>query len=192
MPEKVEVLKRERVFDEAIFRIERVTLRHERYDGTMSEPQIELNLDRGDSAAAVVHNRDKGTVLLIEQFRYATVENDSGWLHEIPAGMVENGEDPAGTIIREVAEETGYRIESLRFIGSFYLSPGGTSERIHLFYAPVRSADHTESGGGRREEGEDIRLLEEPLETVYQRLDRGEIKDAKTLIGLQWLRLRRD
>lgn len=189
MPERVDILRKNRVFDKQIFRIDEVELRHELYDGTMSEPLVRLSLDRGDSAAAVVYNTVDKTVLLTEQFRYSTSIKDSGWLREIPAGMVEDEENPAKAIIRELEEETGYRIGNLTYISTFYLSPGGTSERVHLFYAPVRPTDRTESGGGRREEGEDIKVLEVPVDILYRQMVLGEIKDAKTLIGLQWLKL---
>jgi ADP-ribose pyrophosphatase len=188
MPRRVEIINKTRAYDKYIFRIDEVTLRYETYAGAMKEV-TRLNLDRGDSAAALVHNRDRNTLLFTEQFRYSTYEKGPGWLLELPAGIVEDGEDPRITILRELEEEIGYRSSGLHLIATFYVSPGGTSERIHLYYIMVNDSDKVTDGGGLEHEGEDIRLVELPVAEIFRRMDHGEINDAKTLIGLQWLRL---
>ncbi len=188
MPRRVEIVSKNRVFEKYIFRIDEVTFRYESYAGAMHEV-TRLNLDRGDSAAAVVHNRDHNTLLFTEQFRYAAHEKGPGWLLELPAGIVEDGEDPRITILRELEEEIGYRSGGLHLIATFYVSPGGTSERIHLYYIMVNDTDKVADGGGLAHEGEDIRLVELTISEAFRRMDHGEISDAKTLIGLQWLRL---
>lgn len=190
--ENVEIIEREIVFKKAIFKIEQARLRHRRYDGSMSKPIMRLNLERGDSVAMLLHDRAAGTVVLTEQFRYPTYAKGPGWLLELPAGMVEDDEDPIKTAYREIVEETGYTPDaaSLQHVSTFYLSPGGTSERIVLYYVAVTPQDRTESGGGLDDEDEDIRIVVMSLDNALAGIADGTIQDAKTIIGLQWLQAR--
>jgi nudix-type nucleoside diphosphatase (YffH/AdpP family) len=87
---------------------------------------------------------------------------------------------------REVLEESGYEIERLHHINTFYLSPGGSSERIILYYAEVTDANRVGPGGGHRNDGEDIRLLEIPLARLQSQVAAGRIADAKTLVAIFW------
>jgi ADP-ribose pyrophosphatase len=185
----VEIQSRHRILD-GFLKIDDVEFRHQRRDGSMSPLLRRLHLDRGDGVAAVLHNAAQGTLLFVRQFRYSTYENGPGWLLETVAGIVEPGQTPEESVIREVREETGYRIRDLEPVSVFYLTPGGSSERIHLFYAEVETAAREHEGGGLAEEGEDIEVVELTLEQVWQALDRGAIADAKTIVGLQWLRRR--
>lgn len=189
MNRRVTILSKKRVFEKAIFRIDEVTLQHETFFGTMSKPITRLNLDRGDSAAALIHNVDTNCILFTEQFRYPTYEKGPGWMLELPAGVLDKDEKPEQTMIRELVEEIGYRVPSLQFISTFYLSPGGTSERIWLFYGKVKNENIISVGGGLVEEGEDIRVVQIPVREAFDKMTTGEIVDAKTIIGLQWLYL---
>jgi len=99
--------------------------------------------------------------------------------------MVDPGETPEQTAIRETEEESGYRITHPKLISTFFSSPGGTSERIFLYYAEVRNADRVEKGGGI--DDEDIKVVEMPVEELFDRLARGSIDDPKLLIGAYWL-----
>jgi ADP-ribose pyrophosphatase len=159
----------------------------------MSDELVRISLNRGDSAAVVMVDPAAGTVILTEQFRYPTYGRTSGWILEIPAGTVEDDEahDPAQTLRREVMEEIGYTVRQVRHVYTFYVSPGGTSERILLYYAQVSPKDQTSRGGGLISEGEDIRILRLPVDAALSKLTAGEITDAKTIIGLQWLALNR-
>jgi nudix-type nucleoside diphosphatase (YffH/AdpP family) len=189
MTRRVEVLSRETVFKN-FFRIIQARLRFERYDGTMSDEVTRLVFERGDSVAALVHDQEADTLTFTEQFRYPTVEKGPGWLLEIPAGSVEDGEEPAQTMRRELEEEIGCRVETLTPIHSFYVSPGGTSERIHLFYALVTPAHYVSEGGGLASEHENIRVVTMPVKDAFAQMWAGQMHDAKTLIALQWLHLR--
>lgn len=190
MPEKVEILSQKRVFD-SFFRINEFRFRHELFAGGMSKELVRLDFDRGDSVAAVVHRTDTETLIFTDQFRVSTYKKGPGWILELPAGVIEEGENPAESMRREIKEEIGYRTSYLHPISTFYVSPGGTSERIILFYAQVNIAQRESSGGGVKAEGEDIRVTEIPIDDVFRRMDAGKIVDAKTIIGLQWLRARR-
>jgi nudix-type nucleoside diphosphatase (YffH/AdpP family) len=186
-PRNVEIERREIVFND-FFQIEEAYLRREQFDGTMSETVRRLSFERGDGVAALVANTDAQTVLLVEQFRYPTLKNGDGWVIEVIAGMLEPDEAPEACIRREILEETGYRAGRLRHISTFYTSPGGTSERIFLYYGEVTDAEKVAEGGGAASEDEDIRVLEMPLAEAWDALTAGRFQDAKTLIALMWLR----
>ena len=186
---RVEILSERVVFDD-VFKIVEATLRFERFNGQMSEPVRRLVFERGDSAAALLLNRDTQKVILIEQFRYPTYKKGPGWLLEVVAGIVDRGEQPEETIRREVREEVGYQVGDLQPIATFYVSPGATSERIALYYAEVGDADRVAAGGGRAAEHEDIEQVELSLPELWTALHEGKIVDAKTLIAAQWLRCR--
>jgi len=184
----VRIIERHEVF-KRFFRIEEVTLQHELYNGSMGKEITRLILDRGDSVAMLLCDRENQLVLLCEQFRLPTYDKGPGWLIELPAGTLEKGEDAEDCARRETIEETGYTVRSLRRIACVYLSPGGSSERIHIFYGEVSTADRIGAGGGVVAEGEDIRLISMPVAEAIAKAGNGEIHDAKTLIGLQWLEL---
>jgi ADP-ribose pyrophosphatase len=187
---RVEIVQKSRT-DFRFFSIEEARLRYERYDGTMSAEMVRLNLQRGDAAAAIVHDPAADTVVLVEQFRYSAYEKGPGWLLEIPAGVVEAGKDtdPASTMRRELEEEIGYHVADLRHIRTFYLSPGGSSERVFLYYASASPKDKRSDGGGLLIENEDIRVLVLNTADAFARMKSGEIQDAKSLVGLQWLEM---
>jgi ADP-ribose pyrophosphatase len=193
MTRRVQIIAQNEVFKKGIFRIDEAKLRYERYNGQMSDEITRLNLKRGDSVAAVVHDPEADTVVLTEQFRYPTYEKSGGWLLELPAGVVNADEekDPQKTIQRELLEEIGYQVEKVERISTFYVSPGGSDERIHLYYAAVNPDSQTGKGGGLAEEGEDIRVVVLKVNAALLMMDDGQIQDAKTIIGLQWLQLHR-
>jgi nudix-type nucleoside diphosphatase (YffH/AdpP family) len=150
-------------------------------------------MDRGDSVAVLLYEKDTHSILLTNQFRYPAAEKDvasgmenAGWLLELPAGGLHTGEDPIDAAKREVHEELGYELGDLEHIYSFYVSPGGTSERIHVYYGEVNSTDKTSEGGGLASEKEDIRLVRLSIEKTKQSLADGSIRDGKTILALLW------
>lgn len=184
---RVEIVSEEDVFERLFFKVKEARLRHQLTSGGMSDELVRLNLDRGDAAAAILHNVRAKTVVLVEQFRYSARQHQSGWLLELPAGIVKDGENPLDTIKRELLEETGYKIDAPQHVFTFYTSPGGTSERIFLYYARVTSANRVSEGGGLPAEKEDIRILGVKIDEALEKVRSGQIVDAKTIIGLQWL-----
>ena len=155
----------------------------------MTHDFVRLNLDRGDSVAAILHDEKEDKVILTEQFRYSTYEKGPGWMIELPAGIIDVGrnETPEATMQREIMEESGYRVQTLHHVSTFYPSPGGSSERIYLYYASVTPKDRVAAGGGLVESGEDIRRLFLSVADALAMVVAGEIVDAKTIIALQWL-----
>lgn len=184
---KVEIGERKRLLDD-FFQVEAVFLRYERFDGQMSPLVRRLNFERGDSVSVVIFNPSTGRILLVNQFRYPCYEKGPGWMTEAVAGMIGSGETPEQCARREVEEEMGYKLSRLEHISTFYVSPGGSSERIVLYYAEVGDGDKERPGGGLSSENEDIVTLELSLEEALEQIRTGQIADAKTIIGILWLK----
>jgi ADP-ribose pyrophosphatase len=188
---KVKILRTERLFD-GFFKLDRAFLRHETPTGEMSPDLMRLNLERGDGAAVLLVNRDRQTVVLTRQFRYATwLRGDGGWILEIPAGTVPKGKSPAAIARSELLEEVGYRPARLRKLFTFYSTPGTTTERTHLFYGEVDERHKIGRGGGLDSEHEFIEVVELPIARAMRMMRQGRLPDAKTIIALQWLASRR-
>jgi ADP-ribose pyrophosphatase len=131
-------------------------------------------------------------VALVRQWRVAA----DGALLEIPAGGLDAGddgskEDPEQAARRELEEETGLRASQWRKLAAFYTAPGFTDEYMHLFLATDLSPAHPD---GRLGPDEDERLILEwlPWRAAVDAVERGEIRDAKSIIGLSWLARLRD
>ncbi len=132
---------------------------------------------RHPGACVIVPLLDDGRVCLIRNWRIAVNET----LIELPAGTLEPPEPPEKTAERELIEETGYRAKSIEFLHAFYLSPGILDEKMYLYLATGLTAGET-----ALEEGEEIENWLVPLEEAVEMVYRGEIKDAKTIVGLLW------
>lgn len=190
---KAEIHKQTRLFDD-FFQVDEVLVSHERKDGTMSPEQRRLVFERGDAVAIMLLNVDTQSVVMVNQFKVPSLigrrrddpKATDGWVTEATAGMIDPGETPEQAIIRETKEETGYRISNPQLISKFFSSPGGTSERIFLYFAKVHATDKTSEGGGL--DDEDISVLEIPVRDLVQRLDEGLIDDPKLAIGAYWLK----
>jgi ADP-ribose pyrophosphatase len=137
---------------------------------------IDLEVIRHPGAVAVVPLKADDTVLLIRQYRHAA----GGFIHEVPAGKLDPGEDPLHCAARELEEEIGYRASRLTHALSFYTTPGFTDEVIHLFVATDLSP-----GTQKLDRDEVLEVVEMPLEQAIARIMDGTIRDAKTIIGLQ-------
>ena len=183
---KVEVNARRRLLND-FFKVDEAQVSFERFDGSMTPPVRRLSFERGDSVSAVVRDADTQWVFFTEQFRYPTFEKGPGWLIELVAGKVDAGEAPEIALRREIEEELGFRAVRVEHLSTFYVSPGGSSERIWLYYAEVRESGRLLPGGGLRGEHEDIRVVSMSIEEARVALAQGRFADAKTIIGLQWL-----
>lgn len=146
-----------------------------------------LAFERGDSVAILLLEKESDSILLTNQFRYPTCKNADGWLLEIPAGSLEENEKPEACIIREVMEELGYKIKTAKLLTTFYTSPGASTERVFLYFSEVSKNDKIAKGGGNESETEDIQLVKIPIHEIGSKI--SEIKDAKTIIALQWFLL---
>lgn len=131
-------------------------------------------------AVVIIPRTKDGKIVLVRQIRPAVAEE----LLELPAGGIEKGEDPFQAAQRELAEETGYAAKDIKLVSSFYPSPGITSERMYMYLAEVE-----EQKDQNLDDGEDIAVEEYSLEQAWDLVNRGEIRDGKTIIGLSLLRL---
>ncbi len=189
---KYEVIDKKRIFDE-FFTIEKADVKYERFrDGSWNRSR-RYNLQRPEAAAIILENESTGNIVLVEQFRYATVEaaGRDGWILEIVAGLVDRGETPERCAIRESLEEAGYRVRNPRYLCSYFTSVGISDEKVHLYYGQVCDRDRVAEGGGLASENEDLAVREIPLTELMSLLKNGKIADAKTIVALQWLALER-
>lgn len=190
---RVEIRSQRRLFDD-FFKVDEVIVSHRHYDGTMSSDQRRLVFERGDAVAVLLFNVDTRSVILVEQFRVAVLigrrrddpATTDGWITEVMAGMIGANETVEAAAVRETLEETGYRIKEPELICKFLSSPGGTSERIFLYFATVSEAAKLGKGGGLGDE--DIRLVQIGAEDLFERLAKGQIDDPKLAIAACWLR----
>jgi ADP-ribose pyrophosphatase len=184
-----------------LFRITRATLRYRRFDGHMSDPITRINFERGDSVGVLLYDPRDDAVVLVRQFRYpvyasldphgrAGDDARQAWLLEIVAGVKDADRTVTEVAYKELLEEAGYVVKGeLQPITTIYPSPGGTSERIHLFLGQVNHRQRAAKGGGVAAEGEDVQIVVLPFHQAMDMVERGEIRDAKTIIALQHLAL---
>jgi nudix-type nucleoside diphosphatase (YffH/AdpP family) len=170
--------------------LRRTTFDYRHADGRVTTEQRET-YDRGNGATILLHDVERGTVLLSRQFRYPVYVNHhpDGMLIETAAGLLD-GEDPATAIRREAAEELGVEVGEVEHVFDVYMSPGSVTERIHFFAAPYTPGSRVAAGGGLADDGEDIEVLELPFDSALAMITSGEIADAKTIMLLQWAALR--
>jgi nudix-type nucleoside diphosphatase (YffH/AdpP family) len=163
---------------------------YQRADGVWEE-QVRQAYDRGDGACLLPYDPARGTVLLVRQFRFpAYIMGDpEPHLIEACAGLLDRN-DPETAIVKEAEEELGIRVRKPRLIFSPYMSPGSVTERLYFFVAEYSAADRISAGGGLAHEGENIDVLELPLDKALAMIDAGEIADAKTIMLLQCVKLK--
>lgn len=159
-----------------------------RRDGRWQEQSREA-YDRGNGAVILLYNRAKQTVVLIRQFRFPVwINGHDGLLIEAAAGLLDNA-SPEERIIAEAQEETGFRVTRIEPVFTAYMSPGSVTEKLFFFIAEYTADDRCGEGGGLASEGEDIEVLEWPLDQALQAIRDGIIVDAKTIMLLQHLAL---
>jgi ADP-ribose pyrophosphatase len=184
-PRKFEYLEVRRLSDGAL-KLDEVTVRFETFAGGMTKPMKREVVRRQDASVALIRHRSRGTLVFVDQFRMASADKNGGWVTEICAGKLDEGETPEEAMARELKEETGYEALSLEPVTSFFVSPGYTDERMFLFLAEVDG----DPGPKDPDEFEDIQLVELTVEEAFRRADEGGFPDAKTLLALYWLRSR--
>ncbi len=183
------ILAKERVYD-GFFKIDRYSVQHKLFAGGETEVFYRELFERGEASAVLLYDPLRDNVVITEQYRIgASLETSrSPWLLEVVAGTIEEGEHPEEVAKREVKEETGGHITDLIPITSYWSSPGGTSEKIHLFCAVVDSSQFN-GVHGLESEHEDILVRVIPFAEAYDFIASGDINNGATIIALQWLKL---
>ncbi|WP_243989432.1 NUDIX domain-containing protein [Thalassolituus sp. C2-1] len=184
----VEVAARDVAFN-GFFRIEKIRLRHRMFTGGWSGYFERELFERGEAVCVLLFDPQRDCVVLTEQFRIgALADEHSPWLLELVAGMVEPGESYAEVARRETEEEAGCSFNELLPICNYWVSPGGTSERVQLYCALI---DSEGVGGihGLADENEDIRLARMSFSEAYAAVENGRINNAATIMALQWLHI---
>lgn len=188
----VEIVSREILFH-GHTEVVRYQLRHPLFKGEMGPIIIRERIERRPAAAVLLYDPKTDQVVLIEQFRVGALKDaiQSPWLLEVVAGLVDTGETPAETAVREAQEEAGCTIKQLIPIIEYYPSPGGFAERTTLFCGLVEAPA---TGGifGQVAEVEDIRVHVFSFEETMALFQAGAIHNGSTIIAVQWLALHRN
>lgn len=169
--------------------LNKITFDYLRNDGTW-QTQIRESYNRGNGATVFMYNKETQNIILIRQFRIPSYlnGNESGLLIETCAGMLD-ADDPETCIKKEIFEETGYKIEKVTKVFEAFMTPGAVTESIHYFIAEYNDKMKSTLGGGLHTEQEDIEVLEMPFTKAIQLLNEGTIKDAKTMLLIQYAQI---
>jgi ADP-ribose pyrophosphatase len=181
-----------RVAYDGHFELRKLTLQHRCFAGGWSQPLVRELFERGDAVGVLPYDPVSDSLVLIEQFRPGAMRgDDSPWMLELVAGVVEPGESDAEVVHREAMEEAGCMLSELVPIATFIPSAGACSEQVRLFCGRVSSAS---IGGihGLEEEGEDILVHSVARLDALQMVAEDRIPNGHTLIALQWLQINGD
>ena len=144
-----------------------------------------------NGAAVLPYDEDRKTVLFVKQFRAPTyLATGSMYVLEACAGHIEKGESADDTMLREAKEELGYQIHNLELVFKGFTTPGFSTEQLWLYLANYRPQDHRFAGGGLAKEGENIEIVEMPVEEAIKLNDKQQINDMKTALLVNELRHR--
>ena len=184
-------IKKEEILSHLQYTLKKVQFELRNKHGKWKAQEKEV-YDHGNATAALLYNKAKRTIILTKQFRLPTYlnGNPSGMLLEACAGLIDDNESPEETIKREIKEETGYSITAVKKVYEAYTSAGSLTEMLYLYIAEYDEGQKVSKGGGLEEEGEEIKIVEMNFDQALALMDQGEIKDAKTLILLQYIRLK--
>ena len=162
-----------------------------RADGRVERLDREVH-DHGPAASVLLVDPARQSLILVRQFRPGAFFGGhvDGFLLEVPAGLLDD-DAPEEAVAREAMEETGYAVRDVRHLFDIYSSPGTLTERVGCFVAHIDATKRDGKGGGVDGEGEDIEIVEMPIDEAYGLVATGGIQDAKTIVLLQWLMLHR-
>ena len=185
---KIEITKTE-ILSDNWYTLRKITYNYQKKDGQW-EIQSREAYDRGNGATILLYNKNAKTVILTRQFRMPTYlnGNETGMLIEACAGLLDK-DNAEECICRETEEETGYKISSAEKLFEVYMSPGSVTEIVHFFAAEYTKEMKVNEGGGLDDEQENIEVLEFDFDTAYHMIKSGEIKDAKTIMLLQYAKI---
>ncbi|MBH0057354.1 NUDIX domain-containing protein [Pseudoalteromonas sp. SWXJZ94C] len=175
------------------FQLDLYQFEHALFAGGTSKIISREILERGDAIAVLPYDPVSDTILLIEQVRMGAIKSkQTPWLLECIAGMTDGNEDYEAVVKKEAFEEAGLNLTELEFMLSYLSSPGGTTERLHLYLARADLSEVKSGVYGLETEGEDIRTHILTVDEALTRLNNGEMDNAATVICMQWLALNRE
>lgn len=184
----VEIISKRKLFN-GFFQMIEYRFRHRLFAGGWSNEIRREVFERGHAGVVLPYDPQTDNVVLIEQIRFPAIEtSETPWLLEAVAGMIEENESPEEVIRREAIEEAGLEIRHAEKAISYLSSPGGTTERMHVFIGEVDS-DQAKGIHGLASENEDIKVHVVSREQAYQWVEDGTIDNAATVIAIQWLQL---
>ena len=188
MIDKIKILKTD-ILSDNWYTLKKVTYEYAKKDGTIKVQSREA-YDRGNGATIILYNKASNNVILTRQFRLPTFinGNKSGFMIEACAGLLDK-DNPEDCIKRETEEETGYKVKEVHKIFEAYMSPGSVTEILYFFVAEYSQQMKVNEGGGAEHEEENIEVLELNFDQALGMIAAGEIKDAKTIMLLQYVRL---
>jgi len=187
----ISVLKSETVF-EGFFKMKRYTLQHTKYDGSQSAVFTREVFERGHAVGVLAYDVSLQEFVLIEQFRFPAAQtSDDPWMIEIIAGIIEEGEQEREVCQREAIEEAGVHLTKLVKALTYLSSPGGTTERLHIYMAQV-DAGSAKGIHGLDSEAEDIKVLRVSESDAKVWMKSGKIDNAAAIIALQWFFLNKE
>ncbi len=192
---KTDMIKEVKILETSIlsdnwYILKKITYEYQKKDGSV-QVQTREAYDRGNGATILLYNKARSTVILTRQFRLPTYinGNENGMLIEACAGLLDK-DNPEDCIRRETEEETGYKVTEVRKVFEAYMSPGSVTELLYFFIAEYVDAMKVNDGGGIDHEEENIEVLEIDFAAALEMVDHGDIVDGKTIILLQYLRLK--
>ena len=186
----VKILERKTVYS-GFANVEQVTIQHRLFeDQQFSQPILRELVKRPEAAGVLLYDSKQQLFGLIEQFRIGAIDDaDSAWQLEVVAGLVEDGDTPEQTVIREAVEEAGVYIKNPKLLYSFYPSAGACNELFHLYVADTQLS-HTNQIFGVLGEAENIKLHVLKYDQLAELLSNPQyLKNGPVVIALQWLKL---
>ena len=186
---KIKIQKTELLSDNWYI-LNKVTFDYQKKDNSWITQKREV-YNRGNGAAILLYNTTKKTVILTRQFRLPTYlnGNENGMMIEVCAGLLDE-DNPEQCIIRETEEETGYRLTKVNKVMETYMSPGAVTEILYLFVGEYDESMKVSDGGGVAHEEENIDVMEMTYDEAYSMIESGEITDAKTIMLLQYAKIK--
>lgn len=182
------IQKTENVYN-GFFKLNKYHLANQLFQGGWSDIYTREIFERGHAAAVLLFDRNRDKLVFVEQFRPGAISTEeSPWLIELVAGMIEKNERPENVVKRETIEEAGGSILGLQKICEYLVSPGGSTERIWLYLGEIDSIKVAKYAGLDFEQ-EDIKIHVVSSQTAFNWLDSGRLSNAMTIIAVQWLKL---
>ncbi|KZS39142.1 GDP-mannose pyrophosphatase [Aquimarina aggregata] len=186
--QNIKITKKE-ILSDNWYTLHKVTYEYLNKQGQWETHQREA-YDRGNGAVILLYNASIKKIILTSQFRLPTYinGNTNGMMIEACAGLLDQ-DNPEDCIRKETEEETGYKIDKVQKVFESYMSPGSVTEVLYFFIAEYTSDMKVSEGGGIQEEQENIEVLELDFEKAMSMMYSGEIKDAKTIMLLQYAKI---